>query len=135
MNKKYNRVSFADLSPIACCCGTTRRAFVDDPNAPASAHLLEVAEEPTTHYHKKTTEIYLIIEGDGFLELDGEMVAVKPLDAIMIKPGCHHRAVGKMKIINIPVPKHDDNDFYYSSDDNEISLGDVPACTASGMRE
>ena len=122
--KLYHPVDFSSLEPIECCCGTTRRAFVDLPDAPASAHYLDVRDEPTTHYHKKTTEIYLVLEGEGFLELDGDMVPVKPLSAVMIKPGCRHRAVGKMKIVNIPIPKHDDDDFFY--DETAVTEGEVP---------
>ena len=114
--KRYEKVDFAELDPVECCCGTTRRAFVDVDDAPASAHYLEVKDEPTTHYHKKTTEIYLVLEGEGHLELDGDLVPVKPLSAILIKPGCRHRAVGRLKIINIPVPKHDDGDFFHDEE-------------------
>ncbi|MCW1914722.1 cupin domain-containing protein [Luteolibacter sp. GHJ8] len=122
--KRYHQVEFSELPPIECCCGTTRRAFVDQPDAPASAHYLEVKEEPTSHYHLKTTEIYVVLEGEGFLELDGELVPVKPLSTVMIRPGCRHRAIGKLKILNIPVPKHDDADFYY--DESAVKPGEVP---------
>lgn len=122
--KRYQHVDLPDLAPVECCCGTTRRAFVHHPDAPASVHLLDVAEEPVAHYHAKTTEIYLVIEGEGFLELDGEMVPVKPLSAVMILPGCRHRAVGRMKIVNIPVPKHDDADFFY--DEGAAKPGETP---------
>lgn len=122
--KRYHLVDFPDLDPVECCCGTTRRAFVDLDDAPASAHYLEVKDEPTTHYHKKTTEIYLVLEGEGFLELDGEMVPVKPLSAVMIRPGCRHRAVGKLKVVNLPIPKHDDDDFFY--DEDAVATGEEP---------
>lgn len=122
--KRYHHVALADLPPVECCCGTTRRAFVDLPDAPASAHYLDVRDEPVSHYHEKTTEIYLVLEGEGQLELDGELVPVKPLSAVMIRPGCRHRAIGKMKIINIPIPKHDDGDFFY--DESAVRSGEVP---------
>lgn len=122
--KRYEKVDFLDLDPVECCCGTTRRAFVEVDDAPASAHYLEVKDEPTTHYHKKTTEIYLVLEGEGHLELDGELVPVKPMSAVLIKPGCRHRAIGKLKVINIPVPKHDDEDFYY--EESAANVGEVP---------
>lgn len=122
--KRYHHVEFSELPPIECCCGTTRRAFVDQPGAPASAHYLEVKEEPTSHYHLKTTEIYVILEGEGFLELDGEMIPVKPLSAVMIRPGCRHRAIGKLKILNIPVPKHDNADFFH--DESAVKPGEAP---------
>ncbi len=111
--KRFEKVEFSDLDPIQCCCGTTRRAFVDQEDAPASAHYLEVSDEPKSHYHRETTEIYLVLEGEGYLELDGEKVPVKPLSAVMIRPECRHRAVGQLKVINIPIPKHDESDFFY----------------------
>jgi len=39
------------------------------------------------------------------------------MSAIMIKPGCRHRAIGKMKIINIPIPAFDPEDEWF--DDSE----------------
>ena len=81
-----------EVKPVPCPCGVSRRAFLDDPDRTASMHLLEVDGEATTHYHKKPTELYLILEGEGRLDLDGEPVPVGPMTAIMIKPGCRHRA-------------------------------------------
>ena len=49
----------------------------------------------------------MVLEGEGFIELDGERVPAKPMTAVFIKPGCRHRAVGQMKIINIPIPAFD----------------------------
>jgi mannose-6-phosphate isomerase-like protein (cupin superfamily) len=59
------------------------------------------------------TEIYLILEGEGFMELDGELIPVNPMTSIFIKPGCRHRAVGKMRIVNIPVPAFDPSDEWF----------------------
>ena len=53
------------------------------------------------------TEIYFILEGKGHIELDSELVPVKKHTAVFIKPGCRHRAIGKMRIINVPVPAFD----------------------------
>jgi hypothetical protein len=47
------------------------------------------------------------------MELDGEMIPVKPLTSIFIKPGCRHRAVGQMKIVNIPIPAFDPTDEWF----------------------
>ena len=38
---------------------------------------------------------------------------VKPMTAIYIKPGCRHRAIGKLKIINIPIPAFDERDEWF----------------------
>ena len=101
------------VPPVACPCGQSRRAFAIPENTTATLHLVEISIDARTHYHKKLTEIYLILEGEGFMELDGERVAVKPMSAILIKPGCRHRAVGQMKIVNIPVPAFDPEDEWF----------------------
>lgn len=57
--------------------------------------------------------IYLVLEGDGEMELDGKVVPVKPLTAIFIKPGCRHRAVGKMRINICSIPAFDPEDEWF----------------------
>jgi mannose-6-phosphate isomerase-like protein (cupin superfamily) len=110
------RYKFAQLDSTAgvrCPCGTSRRAFATESNALATAHLVEISEDARTHYHKRLTETYVILEGEGFLELDGERIPVKPLSTIMIHPGCRHRAVGKMKVLNFVVPAFDPEDEWF----------------------
>ena len=104
------------IAGVPCPCGTSRRAFANADNTVATLHLVDIKKEAETHFHKRMTEIYLILEGEGYLELDGERVPVKPMTAVMIKPGCRHRAVGKMRIINIPVPAFDPADEFVVGD-------------------
>ena len=47
------------------------------------------------------------------MELDGQRVPIKPFTAIFIKPGCRHRAVGKMKIVNVSIPAFDPEDEWF----------------------
>jgi mannose-6-phosphate isomerase-like protein (cupin superfamily) len=96
-----------EVAPIQCPCGQSRRAFVSPDNRVATLHMVDISADSRTHYHKKLTEIYLILEGTGHMELDGQFVPVKPLTAILIRPGCRHRAVGRLKVVNIPVPAFD----------------------------
>ena len=107
-------IAHLDETPATeCSCGTARRAFMVPENSTASVHMVDISQDTRVHYHKKLTEIYLILEGEGHLELDGKMVPVRPLTTILIKPGCRHRAVGNMRIINIPVPPFDPSDEWY----------------------
>lgn len=103
----------ADLTPVACPCGTARRAFLEDGDRVASLHVVEISAEARTHYHKRMTEIYYVLEGEGQMELDGELHPVRPGDAVMIKPGCRHRAIGKLKVLNVPVPAFDPADEWF----------------------
>ena len=109
----YLIAQLTELPPLKCPCGFTRRAFADAPDTAASLHLVDVQQDARTHYHKKMTEIYLVLEGQGQMELDGAIVPVKPMTAIYIPPGCRHRAIGKLKIVNIPVPAFDPEDEWF----------------------
>lgn len=106
MNKLYEVQNFNDIEAKRCPCGWSKRAFVNPENTTATIHLVDITEDAKTHYHKRLTEIYFIleVEGEAYMELDGEKVPVTAMTTIFIKPGCRHRAVGKMKILNIPVP-------------------------------
>jgi mannose-6-phosphate isomerase-like protein (cupin superfamily) len=111
--KNWRKASLAELDAQDCPCGEARRAFTEDPDQTATIHLVDISEDVEKHYHKEHTEIYLILEGEGYLELDDEKVEVKPLDAVMIKPGCRHRAVGDLRIVNIPIPSFDPEDEWF----------------------
>ncbi|MDH4242026.1 MAG: cupin domain-containing protein [Phycisphaerae bacterium] len=109
----YMIAQFDDIEAIKCPCGFSRRAFVSPENTVATMHIVDIEQDAKVHYHKKLTEIYLVLEGEGQMELDGEMMPVKPFTAIFIKPGCRHRAVGKMRIVNVSIPAFDPEDEYF----------------------
>lgn len=111
--RKYSVVNLDEVTPVPCPCGMSRRAFTDDPDKIASLHVVDVSIDAKTHYHKKLTEIYYILEGTGQMELDGELVDVGPGSTVLIKPGCRHRAIGKMRILNVPVPAFDPEDEWF----------------------
>jgi mannose-6-phosphate isomerase-like protein (cupin superfamily) len=111
--KNYLLAQLDALPQQQCPCGTTRRAFISPDNPVASLHLVEIRQDAQRHYHKRLSEIYLVLEGEGHLELDGELVPVRPLTAIFIKPGCRHRAIGPLKIVNIPIPAFDPHDEWF----------------------
>src|SRR5436309_8416198 len=102
-----------DVSPVRCPCGWARRAFAGAGANAASLHLVHIEEDSRAHYHKKMTEIYLVLEGEGQMELDGKLFPLKPMTAVYIRPGCRHRAMGKLRIVNIPIPSFDENDEWF----------------------
>ncbi|PYJ81570.1 MAG: cupin [Verrucomicrobia bacterium] len=109
----YQIAQLDEIPPTKCPCGFARRAFADSKETVASVHVVDIQQDAQAHYHKKMTEIYLVLEGEGQMELDGKLFPVKPMTAIYIKPGCRHRAIGKLKIINIPVPAFDTEDEWF----------------------
>jgi len=103
-------VQLDSLPAVRCPCGLARRAFADVPGAVASLHVVDIQADSQAHYHRRMTELYVVIEGEGEIELDGERFPVKPLTAIYIPPGVRHRAIGRLRLINVPVPPFDETD-------------------------
>ena len=96
MPKRYEMAQMDNLDPVPCPCGFARRAFAYAENTTATLHIVDIQSDSKTHYHKKLTEIYLVLEGQGEIELDGERFPVRPMSAIMIKPGCRHPEPGTL---------------------------------------
>ena len=111
--KNFLVAQLDEVNPVPCPCGQARRAFDVPENTTATIHLVDIAEDSRTHYHKKMTEIYLVLEGEGHMELDGQTFPLRPMTSVMIKPGCRHRAIGKLRIINIPIPAFDPEDEWF----------------------
>jgi len=109
----YHIAQLDEIPSVRCPCGHARRAFADAPGAVASMHVVDIEQDSRTHYHKRMTEIYLVLEGEGQMELDGQLVPVKPMSAVYIRPGCRHRAIGQLRIVNIPVPAFDEADEWF----------------------
>jgi mannose-6-phosphate isomerase-like protein (cupin superfamily) len=113
--KAYMIAQLDEVPGVPCPCGTARRAFASPDNTVATMHMTDISADARVHYHKRMTEIYYVLEteGDCFMELDGERVPVRPHTSVLIKPGCRHRAIGRMRILNIPVPAFDETDEWF----------------------
>ena len=110
--KRFSVAQLDQIPPVSCPCGQARRAFNEPANSLATVHLTEISADSRPHYHKTMTEIYIVLEGEGYLEADGERIPLKPMTSVMIWPGCVHRAVGRLKIINVPMPPFDPKDEF-----------------------
>lgn len=108
----YEIVRFDQIAPAACPCGFARRAFVDAADFPATLHVTEIAVDAQKHFHKEHFEVYYFLEcdGDARMELNDEIVPVSVGQAILIRPGTRHRALGKMKVLILSLPKFDPAD-------------------------
>ena len=111
--KRYSVAQMADIPGTPCPCGSAKRAFTDDPDQIASMHVTSISVDARLHYHKKMTEFYYVLEGAGHMELDGDEVPLKPGTAVMIKPGCRHRAVGEFQMLIVPIPAFDPADEWF----------------------
>lgn len=72
------------------------RSVLDRSNAPVKLQSLAEATVPQgisteLHHHKASEEFYFFLEGEGIMEVDGELRPVGPGDAVLIPPGSWHR--------------------------------------------
>lgn len=104
-----------DTLPATCCpCGMAHRAFGDVPaeDFPCTIHRTRISADAKPHYHRRLTEAYYVLEceANAKMELDGELVPLKPGTCIVIPPGVVHRAVGQMTVLIVVYPKFDPAD-------------------------
>ena len=110
---RHLRTQLDAVPAVPCPCGQARRGFAVPGNELATIHLVDISADARTHYHRRMTEIYLILEGEGFIELDGERVPARPMLSVMIQPGCRHRLVGRFRIVNVAIPAFDPADEWF----------------------
>lgn len=111
----YEVADFAKIAGVPCPCGIARRAFGDVADFPGTIHVTEISTEARLHYHKRLTETYYFLECDAGaqMQLDDERIAVHPGMSVMIRPGTRHRAIGKMKVLIVVLPKFDPDDEWF----------------------
>ena len=110
----YRIVDFKDVRGVPCPCGVAHRAFHDFPEFPATVHVTDIKIDAQLHFHKRITETYYFLEcePDAKMQLDDEILHVSPGKCIVIPPGVKHRAIGKMKVLIMVLPKFDPADEF-----------------------
>ena len=108
-------IDLTRLPPIPCPCGTARRGFADREDFPGTLHLTDIELNARTHFHTEHTEVYVILQcdSDAAIELDGVLHPVKRMTSVMIPPGTRHRAVGRMQVLIVCLPKFDARDEHF----------------------
>ena len=112
-SKGYVVRTDAEVAPAPCPCGASRRIITKRDTDKASFHVVDIHRDSRKHYHKRLTEIYYVLEGEGRLEIADDIVPLKPGTTVMIRPGTRHRAVGKLKIVNVVAPAFEEADEHF----------------------
>ena len=114
-SQRYHLADFSEIEGVPCPCGTARRAFADVEAFPGTLHVTEISAAAKKHYHKTLTETYYFLEcgPDAQMELDDEIIPVRPGVSICIPPGLRHRALGEMKVLIVVFPKFDPADEWF----------------------
>lgn len=108
--------------PFTTKDGSTIRVLLDaryggTVNQSLAEASLEPGQETQRHYHGRSEELYVLLDGDGEMEVDGERAHVGPGDAILIPPGAWHqiRAEGDapLRFLCCCAPPYSDADTFF----------------------
>ena len=112
----FEFVDFESMPGTPCPCGTAKRGLVDAADFPGTIHVTDISLDAQEHFHQQHAEVYYILEceEDAQLELDGQLYPVKPGCCVLIRAGTFHRAVGKMKVLIVSMPKFDPQDEHFA---------------------
>ena len=112
---KYEIVDFAALPAVTCPCGQARRALAEVDEFPGTIHVTDIAVDARLHYHKRLTETYYFLEcePDARMQLDDQIVPVHAGMCILIRPEVRHRAIGRMRVLIVVLPKFDPHDEWF----------------------
>jgi mannose-6-phosphate isomerase-like protein (cupin superfamily) len=77
----------------------------------------DIERRKKPHFHKTTTEFVFVVEGQGYIELDGKRQVIQANDWLRIDPMTEHRFINEapedMVVQCICSPKFDMNDVHY----------------------
>ncbi|MEZ5399708.1 MAG: cupin domain-containing protein [Bryobacteraceae bacterium] len=77
----------------------------------AWAHAVDI-DGARLHYHKRSTELYYVLDGEGSVSLDGEDHPVAKGSLVHIPPGVVHGAKGRMRVLVVGIPDIADDDYF-----------------------
>lgn len=94
-------------------CGWRDRLISrEDSEVAAWAHAVDI-DGAKAHYHMRSTELYYVLEGEGFVILDDVEHPVRKGSLVHIPPGVVHEARGRMRVLVIGIPDIAEDDLYF----------------------
>jgi mannose-6-phosphate isomerase-like protein (cupin superfamily) len=101
----------------SACGWRDRLISVEDAGlGPAAwAHAVDM-DGAQPHFHKRSTELYYVLSGEGAVILDGAEHPVKAGSMVHIPPGVIHSAVGRMRVLVVGIPDIAEDDYFLASE-------------------
>jgi mannose-6-phosphate isomerase-like protein (cupin superfamily) len=104
------------LAPFTTKDGSTIREYLHTEQQSLAEATLGPGEATRRHYHGRSEEIYLLVDGGGRLVVDGEEAAVASGDAVLIPPGAWHQLTAGpagARLLCCCVPPYSDADTFF----------------------
>ena len=92
----------------------------------AWAHAVDI-DGARLHYHKRSTELYYVLNGGGTVSLDGVEHEVSRGSIVHIPPGVIHGARGRMRVLVIGIPDIADEDYFEAPPGRPVASAEAGA--------
>ncbi len=101
---RFLRRDPAEVERWAETCGQIRPLIEEADGAAAEVHHVEI-DHAKLHYHEKTDEIYYVIDGEGTMVLDGEVIELRKGVVVYVPRGIRHKAIGTLTVLTVCIPR------------------------------
>ncbi|MBI4605846.1 MAG: cupin domain-containing protein [Planctomycetes bacterium] len=102
--RTYLRRDPAEVKPWAETCGQIRCLIEEKDGAAGEVHHVEI-HDAKLHYHERTDEFYYVIDGQGTMVLDGEVIELHRGVVVYVPRGVRHKAIGDLTVLTVCVPR------------------------------
>lgn len=125
-----------DATPFTTADGSTIRVLLDSEtggarNQSLAEALLEPGQATERHYHARTEELYVLLDGRGEMEVDGTR-ADGPGDAVLIPSGAWHqiRATNDepLRFLCCCAPPYSHDDTFFAANRVDRVLASATSC-------
>jgi mannose-6-phosphate isomerase-like protein (cupin superfamily) len=113
-----------EAEPFTTLDGSTIRVLLDAVAGGAANQSLAEAElgpgqQTRRHYHARTEEIYVLLDGGGEMEVEGDRGAVGTGDAVLIPAGARHQITAGeegARFLCCCAPPYSDHDTFFDEE-------------------
>lgn len=118
MNKNFNIKSLGEFSSIS---RIDLKDKLDFTSCEISINtLLANTNVPFIHYHKSNEEIYIILNGNGEIKLDNELISIKKGDIIRVSPSIRRQIFAKSDLNYICIQAKENSLTQYTFTDGVV---------------
>ena len=102
---------------VPCPCGQSTRIITRADTPACNLHVTFI-QDSVKHYHRECTEVYYILQGQGKMELNDDVIDVGPGTVVYIEPFTPHRLTSAegVQTIVFGVPALQADDEYFVTD-------------------
>jgi mannose-6-phosphate isomerase-like protein (cupin superfamily) len=95
--------------------GSTIREFHHTELQSLAEATVDAGQTTERHYHRASEEIYVVLAGEGELEIDGDRRRVRPGDAVLIPAGSWHAiaAASQLRFLCCCAPPYSHDDTFF----------------------